>query len=485
MVYRGKPSKSCRECRRRDIKCDKKKDSCSQCSRAGLSCPGYSNPRDLVILNETAATTEKVMRRRSLQCQHPPNPLSTVLLPTVFQRAKQLYISQYVEDTPPAAGLFSYMQVFHPSTQHDFPLLETVVNAIFMATFSSLHGSRPALYDAQVGYGLALSLTRKAIESPKEAKLDRTLFSILLMSVFERLAISEHEGFNIRNGHLRGAFELMFLRGSGQFTNKSGNAMFLHLTELVILDCLANELDIPSQFLTLKRKALESGMDTSSIRWKFLEAMLQYAQLESYISWSFAAAEIAIYRAEILDSVLNQISRRFPSFISKRQNPEPLCVLEGRSDIYPDYDTHRCWNNIRVVRILLARIIREQCTQLLGTSTDDTLIMGKLHESNRRIMSLCSDIILSIPCPGAREKLSYNILSIRSSTLLFHLHVAKEIASPSGEIRLSIDKRLQYLKGRQSPARQRIMDCLLDGSQKVPNNVWKVWLKIGREDYSI
>ncbi|RAK97410.1 Zn(II)2Cys6 transcription factor [Aspergillus ibericus CBS 121593] len=242
MVYRGKPSKSCRECRRRDIKCDKMKDCCSQCARAGLSCSGYANPTDLVILDETPATAEKVLRKRSLQRQSSPDPLSTRLLPTVLQCAKYLYISQYVQDTPPT-GLFSYMQVFYPSKSDDYPLLDTVINAVFMANFSSLQGCRPALYHAQVGYGSALSLTRKAIHSPKEALLDRTLFSILLMSVFERVANSGRQEFNLRNGHLQGAVKLMSLRGTSQFMDEGGIIMFSHLTELVILDCLANEVD--------------------------------------------------------------------------------------------------------------------------------------------------------------------------------------------------------------------------------------------------
>ncbi|PYI12750.1 C6 transcription factor [Aspergillus sclerotiicarbonarius CBS 121057] len=483
MVYRGRPSKSCRECRRRDIKCDKKKDACSQCARAGLSCSGYQNPTDLIILDETPTTAEKVLRGRSLQRQSSPDPLSTRLLPTVLQRAKYLYISQYVEDKP-ATSLFSYMQVFYPSKSDDFPLLETVINAVFMATFSSLQGCQPALYHAQVGYGSALSLTRKAIQSPKEALLDRTLFSILLMSVFERMANSERQGFNLRNRHLQGAFELMSFRDKGQFTDEGGITMFLHLTELVVLDCLANEVDIPPRFLSLRQKALENGADTSSLRWRFLDLMLQYAQLECSAS-STAAVEDAIYRAKTLDKHLDQLSKHLPSFISRRQSPEPPNTSATRSDIYPDYNTQRCWNNIRVVRIQLARIIREQYARILGKTNDDSSIMGELHNSNQRAVSLSSDICLSVPCKGTRGRLPYRITSIQSSTLLFHLYVAKDMFSGPAESRLSIPERLQYLKERQPPSRHKSWDDLLYDSHKMPQNVWEVWLRIGREDYSI
>ena len=376
------------------------------------------------------------------------------------------------------------MQVFYPPRSDDFPLLETVINAVFMATFSTLQGCQPALYHAQVGYGSALSLARKAIQSPKEALLDRTLFSILLMSVFERLASSERQRFNSRNGHLQGAFELMSLRGNGQFTDKGGVTMFLHLTELVILDCLANDVDVPLRYMSLRQQALWNAEDTSSLRWSFLEIMLEYAQLE-HSAGSSIAAEDVIYRAKALDKSLDQLCKHLPSFISRRQGPEPLNASAARSDIYPDYNTQRCWNNIRVVRIQLARIIREQCSQVLGNSIDDASIMEELHSSNQRAISLSSEICLSVPCKGAHSRLPYTISSVQSSTLLFYLHVAKEMVSGPAEARLSISERLQYLTERQPPSQHKSWDSLLYDPYNKPRNVWKVWLRMGREDYSI
>ncbi|PWY68088.1 C6 transcription factor [Aspergillus sclerotioniger CBS 115572] len=453
MVYRGRPSRSWRECRRRDIICDKNKDSCSQCAHAGLSCSGYPNSTDLIILDETPATVEKVLKKRALQRQSSPNPLSTKPPPTVFQRAKYVYISQYVEDAP-ATGLFSYMQVFYPSRSEDFHLLETVINTMFMATFSSLQGHQPALYHARVGYGSAFSLTRRAIQSPKEAVLDRTLFSILLMSVFERLANSERQRSNLRNNHLQDALELISLSGNGHFTDEGYH-------DLVILDCLANEVDVPPRFLSLRQMALWNGADTSSLRWRFLEVMLEYAQTQS-----------------IAPEHLDQLSKHLPSFVSRRQGPQPLNSSATWSDTYPDYNTQRCWNNIRVVRIQLAKVIREQCAQLLGGSTDDGSVMEELHSSNQPAVSLSSDICLSVPCKSATA-------GIQSSTLLFHLHVAKEIISGPAELRLFIPKRLQYSKERQPPSQDKSWDGLLYDPHNKPRNVWNAWLRIGKEDYSI
>ncbi|PYH67582.1 Zn(II)2Cys6 transcription factor domain-containing protein [Aspergillus vadensis CBS 113365] len=483
MVYRGKPSKSCQQCRKRNIKCDKKEAGCSQCARACLTCSGYQKPTDIVILNETSTTAEKVLRKRSSDRPVSAGPLSTNLLPTVLQRAKHLYISQYVQDTP-ATGIYSYMQVFYPSKSDDYPLLETMINALFMATFSWLQGYPPALYYARNSYGSALSLTRKAIQSRKEALLDRTLFSVLLMSIFERLADVEQRGSCIRNGHLKGAIELMALRGDGQFTDDGGAKMFLHLTELVVLDCLANEVDIPLQFLALRQQALEAGADTSSPRWRFLEIMVRYAQLE-YTARSSISAEDIIHKAKVLDEDLDRLSSYLPSFLSRRQIPEPPSIPSTKPDIYPDYNTQRCWNNIRVLRVQLMKIIREQCARVLGHSANDTWAMAELHESNRRVHSLATDICLSIPGTGANSRLPYEVSNIQSATLLFHLYVAKELLPNPAQLRLSIHERLQFVKEKQAPSQHKTLKHLLhDGYQK-PRNTWEMWLSIGREDFSI
>ncbi|PYH37382.1 Zn(II)2Cys6 transcription factor domain-containing protein [Aspergillus neoniger CBS 115656] len=483
MVYRGRPSKSCRECRKRDIKCDKKEDGCSQCSRAGLTCSGYQKSTDLLILDETSATAGRVLRKRSLDHPVSSGPLSTNLLPTVLQRAKHLYISQYVQGTP-ATGIYSYMQVFYPSKSDDYPLLETMINALFMATFSSLQGYPPALYHARNSYGSALSLTRKAIQSRKEALLDRTLFSVLLMSIFERLADVEKRGLCIRNGHLKGAIELMALRGNGQFTDDGGAKMFLHLTELVVLDCLANEADIPLQFLALRQQALEAGADTSSPRWRFLEIMMRYAQLD-HTAKSSISAEGVIYQAKALDEDLDRLSKYLPSFFSRRQSPEPPSISSTKPDIYPDFNTQRCWNNIRVLRIQLLKLIREQYARVLGNSANDSWAMAELHESICRMHSLATDMCLSIPGTGANSRLPYEVSNIQSATLLFHLYVAKEVFAKPAQSRLYIHERLQFVKEKQAPSQHKTLDYLLHDGYQMPRNTWKMWLSIGREDFSI
>lgn len=64
MVNTGKPSGGCKLCRARRIKCDEAKPACLKCLRAKRQCPGYRDPFEGKIRDETQATIRKFKRTR-------------------------------------------------------------------------------------------------------------------------------------------------------------------------------------------------------------------------------------------------------------------------------------------------------------------------------------------------------------------------------------------------------------------------------------
>ncbi|RAK97409.1 uncharacterized protein BO80DRAFT_428261, partial [Aspergillus ibericus CBS 121593] len=100
--------------------------------------------------------------------------------------------------------------------------------------------------------------------------------------------------------------------------------------------------------------------------------------------------------------------------------------------------------------------------------------MKALHNANQRAISLASDICFSVPCMGAQGKLPCMISSVHSSTLLFHLHVAKEMVSGPAESRLSILERLQYLREKQPSSQHKSWYGLQVAPQGGPD-LWEGW----------
>ncbi|KAH6890326.1 hypothetical protein B0T10DRAFT_402895 [Thelonectria olida] len=65
MVYCGKPSKGCSNCRERKIRCDQKEPSCGQCEKRQQTCPGYRNLVDLMFRDESSRVISKAEKHRS------------------------------------------------------------------------------------------------------------------------------------------------------------------------------------------------------------------------------------------------------------------------------------------------------------------------------------------------------------------------------------------------------------------------------------
>lgn len=64
MVNTGKPSSGCKLCRARRIKCDEAKPACMKCLRSKRQCPGYRDPFEGKIRDETQSTIRKFKRTR-------------------------------------------------------------------------------------------------------------------------------------------------------------------------------------------------------------------------------------------------------------------------------------------------------------------------------------------------------------------------------------------------------------------------------------
>ncbi|KAK4196147.1 hypothetical protein QBC40DRAFT_11744 [Triangularia verruculosa] len=63
MVYCGKPSKGCSNCRERKIRCDQREPGCGQCEKRHQTCPGYRNLVDLMFRDESSHVIKKAKAR--------------------------------------------------------------------------------------------------------------------------------------------------------------------------------------------------------------------------------------------------------------------------------------------------------------------------------------------------------------------------------------------------------------------------------------
>ncbi|ROW12635.1 hypothetical protein VMCG_00372 [Cytospora schulzeri] len=65
MVYCGKPSKGCVNCRERKIRCDQRQPGCGQCEKRQKQCSGYRNLVDLMFRDESSHVINKARKKRT------------------------------------------------------------------------------------------------------------------------------------------------------------------------------------------------------------------------------------------------------------------------------------------------------------------------------------------------------------------------------------------------------------------------------------
>ncbi|CAN8101332.1 unnamed protein product [Discula destructiva] len=272
MVNTGKPSGGCKLCRARRIKCDETKPACLKCLRTKRQCPGYRDPFDGRIRDETQATIKKykqtrvvvekeqVLRQRAwlehddwgggdeddvkANVEHwtsgyfergtartPPSAstassfesidsyehISMPLATPVEQQAVCHLLADYIliSDAPGARGRrghykFVYKIIKRPGGPSKCLML--AFKALSFAALSSRPGASSLMIEAESYYAKALREVGRAIQDPFQVKSDSTLAAVLLLAFYETLA-STRETLDEYTFHIKGAAHLVKMRG--------------------------------------------------------------------------------------------------------------------------------------------------------------------------------------------------------------------------------------------------------------------------------
>ncbi|OQD93561.1 hypothetical protein PENSOL_c031G02953 [Penicillium solitum] len=90
MVYCGRPSASCAQCRTSKRRCDKAVPFCGQCRRTGQNCPGYHDPSSLIFRDETTRVIDRARTRKTRRANSPSSQrTSATPSPASFELSEQ------------------------------------------------------------------------------------------------------------------------------------------------------------------------------------------------------------------------------------------------------------------------------------------------------------------------------------------------------------------------------------------------------------
>ncbi|MDI1493588.1 MAG: hypothetical protein OHK93_005379 [Ramalina farinacea] len=243
MVYQGKPSGGCANCRKRKIKCDELRPACSRCLNTRRVCPGYVARFDLVLRDQTRSVRRKALDKKisppsavgrsSFRVYMPPQasspPASTssedsvssyhILAGTgeepsyaTIKKAKldnHGSIPRLSDHFPEQEAICAFFLDFvllprHPDSfrghlEHLLPLYQGALpnspialatSSVALSLSSNPHNCCSDRQLARNIFGRALRKTSNAIRDPVDSLKDETLMAVLLLGLYERINAS-------------------------------------------------------------------------------------------------------------------------------------------------------------------------------------------------------------------------------------------------------------------------------------------------------
>lgn len=490
MVFRGKPSRACLQCRKRKLrvslkpcvpvskilridcsKCDLQPIECGQCARASLICSGYRDASQLRIRDETQLVQSRELLRQSKRVER-------TLDDCIDDKARCAFFFHYVTGFSKVFDILEYLYM-HQSGQTP---LQASVEAVSLAFFFFQYNSTKAQHLARKRYLLALPQVNQALQSPTHASSNSTLLAVLLLDLFEKI-MDESRCTAAWMSHVNGALALIKLRSHSQLQEQIGLRLSARLAMNLLISCVAASTPIPAALLEL-RSDLELFLDKSDPKWQVTGLVIKYSNLDSDIKRGCHWKPETIGSILALDEEFRRLADDMPTSWLFKTIPllEPSRrALELHIDVYPDHAITQTWNVLRVMRILLNDSLRKHRLEIL----DDELNRTADQQSYAMVEGI--DVLAKEVCAAVYQFTEFRnepytgqysaAEKARCYTLIFPLYVAAIYASTLTGIRAWVTQQLCFLSETVGIRQARAVVEVLDkGDDPDP---WSIYALLG------
>ncbi|CZS97219.1 related to negative acting factor [Rhynchosporium agropyri] len=343
--------------------------------------------------------------------------------------------------------------------------LQASINAVGLASLANASLAPEMMAKARWDYVKALRLTNEALRSPTSVKKDSTLFSVMVLSIYEMISGTNEVSLDSWAEHVKGAAALVRLRGPEQFKHPVGQRMFLQVTSNLLLNCIQRTIPMPQHFIELRKEA-EKLIDTDSPAWRLSGVLIDFTIFRAKVKdCEIVGPRIVINQALELDQRLVDEFEDLPEewmyeIVYTSENPH--LVWNGNYHVYQEYLMSHIWNAMRTSRIMLHEVIRDQ---LLSDST--ALIphfttgenANRLGTSTDVMLEMQADILASVPhhTPSLLNRNTSAVFdNSRSYFVLWPLFLAGSMDLATEPIRMWAAARLRDI-GESMGIRQAVV----------------------------
>ncbi|PMD43914.1 hypothetical protein L207DRAFT_552359 [Hyaloscypha variabilis F] len=496
MVFHGRPSKACAECRQRRTRCDLSKPSCSQCIRAKRTCPGY---REGLIIHDESQTlstkysggseqnksprssrnssvfsddesTSSIARsyddsrlERDIEPQAGFYPLTSPPGISAEDQATTFFFGNYVSSRNMlnTCGNYQYLPTIY-SNQPVGTALRQVIAAIGLAGLANFWKAPNIMAQANRAYSIALQTVNVSLGKIEEAKSDQTVVTIMLLAQYENNTTNGTRSMKAWTEHILGATALMKLRGKNSLSNPLGRNIFVHLRQGLISSCVQRHCAVPKSIVELAKYSLqfETPVEAASTRLGLI--ISEYTVIRTsmeHIKGLDDSRKIVAALWELDIKYLDWAQNLPPEFVIT-QVPVPAAargkeVWGQHYNKYTSIFITSIWNNYNCARALCNELLRHQVSSLLhwsgpldpheieteqGPVTFETILPITIST----ISALANDIFASVPFfLSDSQQEAPRVLA--GNLVLWPLYLAAQTSTATVEIQRWAAGRLRYI----------------------------------------
>ncbi|KAL1798001.1 hypothetical protein ACET3X_004607 [Alternaria dauci] len=425
MVYRGKPSTACAECRRLRSRCDKKLPACGQCTKAGRACSGYRATVDLMFLDEstrvvsqnqahllpqdTDLDTPKGRSRLKGQlakrpvAQYPLKLTEFIMYQPLNDLGVNFFMTNFIVDDP-AMSLLDYLPGFYAKTADSAPALSQICAAVGLVGLVNKSHNRDMLSAATHNYGAAIRAINKALRYTKTAVKDCTVASIYLAAMFEALVIPRRAGMDNAGIHLAGAVSVAHMVLKQQEQTDVTVKLCNTLMKTVIMNCWIQNVPLSPNFIDFKR-LVEKKAERVLVDDSFLDVIVSLLQFKEEYQKAKKADPTAIVQRALaidtnLDAYARDLAQKAPLGTDQLPDADDIGLAhKGYFHLRPQHLHAHIWNSVQTTHIRLHQAILRQCDTEASSLDPETqrtsakkLIVPKIVELLARVPQLAGHV---------------------------------------------------------------------------------------------
>ncbi|KAH7113735.1 hypothetical protein B0J11DRAFT_138971 [Dendryphion nanum] len=415
MVYRGKPSPACGECRKRRNRCDRSVPECGQCRKANRNCPGYRNAIDLMFFDESDEVTRRnqqgsspsahietvpslspkfvndIESNAALATAIQPLHLSHSLDDLAFQFFMNTYVCKNIMNTQ-----FDYFPELFAGKEYTYQDINACIQAIGLVGYARAT-SNPSLIEPAIRrYLFALNEVNKNLSSEYPGNRDATVLTTLLLAMFEVMIRPGEIGLQNLTKHLNGAMSLIKLRLEHGNETELGYKIHKSMYQAVVMNCWIQNLESP-----LELQLLNESIDNDSAHFNFLRLIHSMVNFRNALkSERVVSPSALIERALAKDTEFKHFTDALPDEGRFRIMHIPTgdnLTFEGLYHVYQKHSTAHQWNLIRICRIRFHLLVIEQTQTVHSNGYLPTEAVIQIEESKHTVYTLAREICATVP----------------------------------------------------------------------------------------